>query len=87
MQTICGMVVGDGPVEPGTWWDVTMDIDADECGEEPVFSVVSMLGEVFRRKFVGIAFILVMRNIITLVVQVDVLKGRVYASFSLCKVA
>eukprot|EP00904_Undaria_pinnatifida_P007222 jgi/Undpi1/362/HiC_scaffold_1.g00358.m1 len=40
---ICGYTVSDAPLFPGETWRGTMEVDESICGEDAVFSVVSML--------------------------------------------
>lgn len=40
---ICGAVAGEAPVFPGETWRGTMEVDTTVCGEDAVFSTVTML--------------------------------------------
>ncbi|CAM9515337.1 unnamed protein product, partial [Laminaria digitata] len=40
---ICGAAVGDAPVFPGDTWRGVMEVDTTICGDDAVFSTVSML--------------------------------------------
>ena len=42
---ICGAAVSDAPLFPGETWRGTMEVDESVCGDDAVFSVVSMLSE------------------------------------------
>lgn len=42
---ICGYAIADGPLLSGATWRGYMEVDMDICGDDAVFSVVSMLSE------------------------------------------
>lgn len=42
---ICGAVAGEEPLGPGATWRGTMEVDMAVCGDDAVFTTVSMLGE------------------------------------------
>ena len=42
---ICGAAVGEAPLFPGETWRGVMEVDRDICGDNAVFSTVSMLSE------------------------------------------
>ena len=42
---ICGAAAGDAPLAPGGTWRGVMEVDTDICGDDAVFSTVSMLSE------------------------------------------
>lgn len=42
---ICGAAVSEGPLFPGETWRATFDVDTSICGDDAVFSVVTMLSE------------------------------------------
>ena len=42
---ICGTAAGEAPLFPGETWRGVMEVDRDICGDDAVFSTVSMLSE------------------------------------------